>query len=170
MQTGPSTRKGAADGVLGLEAVSLILVAPTAVSAGLLVLRSHPAGPVLGLAPCLYTAYMLAQYVVGPGYLRHPGVFTFHLGLFILSELVAVRAWATVESRILPQVPRRREKLLGILLLLLAGFVLLRYLPGIVGSLSGEPIPADAREEPAMYWTIVLLDLALWVYRPLLRS
>lgn len=145
---------------LGLEAVSLVLVAPTALAAGLLVLRGHPAGPVIGLAPALYTAYMFVQYVVGPDYLRHPGVLTFHLGLFILSEIVAVRAWVASDSAGLPE-PRRRQRTVGILLLLLAAFVLLRYVPGIVGSFSGEPIPADAREDPAMYWSILLMDVGI---------
>lgn len=148
---------------LGLEAVSLILVAPTAVSAGLLVLRGHPAGPVLGLAPSLYAVYMLAQYVVGPDYLRYPGVLTFHMGLFILSELVAVRAWIATDAATIPELPRRRQKLLGTLLLLLAGFVLFRYLPGLVGSFDGEPIPVDSREDPAMYWSIFLLDVGIVV-------
>lgn len=146
---------------LGLEAVSLILVAPASLTAGLLVLRGHPAGPVLGLAPSLYTAYMLVQYVVGPGYLRYPEILTFHLGLFILAEVVAVRAWGVTGASALARLPRRRERTLGIFLLLLAGFVLLRYVPGIVGSSSGEPIPAESREHPAMYWTIVLLDVGV---------
>ncbi|MDX1568564.1 MAG: hypothetical protein R3223_12230 [Longimicrobiales bacterium] len=148
---------------LGLEVASLVLVAPVSVAAGLLVLRGHPAGALLGLGPALYSAYMFVQYVVGPEYLEYPGVLTFHLGLFILAEVLAVRAWTAVDSGSLPSVSVRRERTLGFLLLVLAGFIVLRYLPGIVGSFTGEPLPADAREDPAMYWTIVLLDLGIVV-------
>lgn len=148
---------------LGLEVVSLVLVAPVSVTAGLLVLRGHPAGPVLGLAPALYAVYMFIQYLIGPDYLDYPGVLTFHLGLLVLAEILAVRAWTAVDAASLPSVSPRRERILGLLLLILAGFVVLRYLPGITGSFTGEPLPADAREDPAMYWTIVVLDMGIVV-------
>ncbi|MDD9205726.1 hypothetical protein PU560_04495 [Georgenia sp. 10Sc9-8] len=51
---------------LGLEAVTLVLVAPLAVVTGAMTLRGHRAGPLLALGPAAYAAYMLVQYVVGP--------------------------------------------------------------------------------------------------------
>lgn len=148
---------------LGLEAVSLVLVAPVSVAAGVLVLRGHRAGPVLALAPALYAAYMLVQYVVGPDYLRFPGVLPFHLCLFVLAELVAAGAWAASGTGALPGTSRGRERALGVVLLVVAAFVTMRYLPGLAGSASGDPIPSDAREQPAMYWSILLMDMGVVV-------
>src|SRR4051812_39443774 len=58
---------------VGLDAVSLGIVAPLALAAAALVRRGHVAGPALALPIGLYTAYMLLQYVLGPEYLRRPG-------------------------------------------------------------------------------------------------
>ena len=149
---------------LGLEAVSLLVAAPLAVAAGALALRRHPAAPVLALAPALYSVYMLAQYVVGPDYVRLSRAVPFHLGLFVLAEVMAVRAWRTTDPELLA---RRgspsRDLLLAAALLLLSLFVFLRYLPALTGAWSGEPIPAEARDDPAMFWTIFLLDLGVAV-------
>src|SRR3954453_20408866 len=54
------------DQTIGLDAVSLCLVAPLALVAAALVRRGRAAGPALALPVGLYTAYMLAQYVLGP--------------------------------------------------------------------------------------------------------
>ena len=52
----------------------------------------------------------------------------------------------------------------------MAGFVFLRYLPGLVGSITTEPLPAEAASDPAMYWLIVLLDLGVFVPAALLTA
>ena len=49
---------------IGLEAVSLFLVAPLCIFAGVLLVRGHAAGPVLALGPAAYTAYLFLQYVI----------------------------------------------------------------------------------------------------------
>jgi hypothetical protein len=44
--------------LVGLDAVSLALVAPLAALAGVLTLRGHALGPVLALGPATYVAYL----------------------------------------------------------------------------------------------------------------
>ena len=57
---------------IGLDAVSLIFVAPLSVYAGILVLRGRSSGFVLALGPAVYTMYMSVQYVIGPGVPGYP--------------------------------------------------------------------------------------------------
>ena len=82
--------------MIGLDAVSLLVVAPLALIAGLLVRRGHVAGPALAIGIGAYTAYMLVQYILGPDYLRLPGdsqaLFPLYLALFVLGWAVALAA------------------------------------------------------------------------------
>ena len=57
--------------MIGLEVVTVALVAPLALAAGLLALRGHRAAPFLGFGPAAYTAYMFVQYVLGPEYAEY---------------------------------------------------------------------------------------------------
>lgn len=148
---------------IGLEAFSLAVVAPMCLVAAVLVHRTKPAGAVLALAPALYAAYMLVQYVVGPGYERYPPVLLFHLGLFVLSGLVATRAWASIEIGNLPPASARLRRRRSTVVLGLAGFVVLRYLPALVGSLGREPLTGEFAEEPGFFWSILLMDLGIVV-------
>jgi len=148
---------------VGLEAVSLVLVAPLCVVAGILCLRRHPAAAVFALGPSLYVAYVLPQYVVGPDYLAFRRIVLVHLVLFVLGWILAVRAWTTCDPAELRRATRGREAVIGGALLLLAAFVVVRYLPGLVGAWSGEPIPPESRDDPAMFWTIFLLDVGVVV-------
>jgi hypothetical protein len=51
---------------IGLDAVSLFVVAPLALLAVVLVVRGHVAGPALALGIGAYTSYMFVQYILGP--------------------------------------------------------------------------------------------------------
>jgi GNAT superfamily N-acetyltransferase len=146
--------------LLGLEAVSLLLVAPLCVVAGILALRRHPAAPVLGIGPATYATYMLAQYVVGPGYLRYPRVLPFHLALFVLGVVTTALAWSAADPPVRSGRSARRWSWLAAGL---AAFVFSRYVPMLAGSWSGHALAAESTREPAMFWSIVLLDLGLVV-------
>jgi hypothetical protein len=149
--------------LLGLDAVSLLLVAPLCVLAGVLALRGNPAGPVLALGPATYTAYMFVQYVVGPQYLGAPRILALHLGLFILSVVVTAKAWSAVVPARLPAMSPSRSRRRGVIALGLAAFVVSRYVPVLLGSWSGEPIAAEFRAAPSFFWTILLMDLGIVV-------
>jgi hypothetical protein len=53
---------------IGLDAASLLVVAPLATAAALLVRRGHVADKALALGIGAYTSYMVLQYAVGPQY------------------------------------------------------------------------------------------------------
>ena len=59
--------------LLGLELVTTFVVVPVLVCAGVLALRGNPAAPLVAVGPAAYTAYMFAQYVLGPSLCRAVG-------------------------------------------------------------------------------------------------
>jgi len=148
---------------IGLEAVSLLLVAPLCILAGLLTIRGHAAGPLVAFGPAAYTAYMFLQYVVGPEYRYYPAVLPLHLVLFVLGGGIAVAAWTMVDRERLPQMTQRSERRYGVLLVALAAFIVSRYLPALFAGLRGDPLPAEFRDDVSMYWSIFLLDLGIVV-------
>jgi hypothetical protein len=148
---------------IGLDAVSLLLVAPVSLAIGIMVQRGHPAVPYVGVALGAYTAYMFVQYLVGPSYLDYPRVLPLQLGLFVLGWAVALRAWITGRTgNDLPTLGKSARRH-AIALFAFAAFVLLRYVPVFAGVFTGDSIPADAVQDPAMFWTIVLMDLGIFV-------
>lgn len=151
---------------IGLDLVSLAVVAPITLAVAVLALRRHPAAPLLALGPAAFVVYMMVQYVLGPAYLRLPGnnerFFLFYLALFVLAGIVGIRAWSTIELERLPHVPRRRACLLGRVLLPLAGLVVFaRYVPALLDASSANPTAGDYRAGPTFFWTIALLDLGV---------
>jgi hypothetical protein len=151
---------------IGLDAVSLVVVAPLAVVIGILALHGRPAAPVLALAPATYTAYMFLQYVVGPEYLSRPGnserFFPLFVVLFALGSAVAVRAWSRIELARLPALSERRLRLVGGVLLPLGALVAFsRYVPALADAMSVSPSDGGYLAGPTFFWTIAMLDLGL---------
>jgi hypothetical protein len=149
---------------IGLDAVTLILVAPAAAAIGMLALRRHPAAPVLALGPAAYSVYMLVQYVLGPDYQQRAGnnerFFLVYLALYVLAGAVGLRAWNAIEPERLPPVPQAR--LLGRVLLPLAGLlVFARYLPLLLDATRSRSLGSDYTAGPTFFWTIALLDLGV---------
>lgn len=141
---------------LGLEAVSLVLVAPLAALAGMLALRGHRRAPILAIGPAGYAAYMLVQYVVGPQYPTYQPSIALHMGLLILSLILLARAWSSADDGALPGVSRGW----AIAAFGLAGFVLSRWMGVFSGMFTAEPVPAAA-PDITMYWSIFLLDIGV---------
>jgi len=151
--------------LIGLDAVSLALVAPLAAAAAVLTLRGHALGPVLGLGPAAYTAYMIPQYVLGPDYLAIEGdnerLFPLMLALFVLGNVGTVVCFALSDLGRLP-VSGRVERLVGrVLLPIAAVLVFVRYPGGLADWMSSEPSDAGYLAGPAFGWTIALLDLGV---------
>jgi hypothetical protein len=149
--------------LVGLEVITVVLVAPLCALAGALLRRGRRAGAVLALGPAAYTAYMLVQYLVGPGYEHYPPVLVFHLGLFVLSGVVVARAWSAFGSTDLPPMTPRARRARSWVLLGLGAFVTSRYLPALVGSVGEEALSQEFAAEPAFFWTILLMDLGIVV-------
>ncbi|HEY5854112.1 MAG TPA: hypothetical protein VIW24_08695 [Aldersonia sp.] len=149
--------------LIGLEIVTVAMVAPLSLAAGILASRGHRAAAVLAFGPAAYTAYMFVQYVLGPEYAEYGPVIVFQLALFACGALLAVWAWQLIDDDSLPAISRRRARVYGIVLLALAAFVISRYLGAISGSLRDGPIPEEFAEARTFYWSIVLLDLGVVV-------
>ena len=97
--------------LIGLDTVTLFVVVPMALVVAVMAVRRHPSASVMAIAPGLFVAYMLPQYVVGPDYLNLPGnnqrFFLLHLSLFVLGVAVAVIGWVTIDHDRLPDVSGR---------------------------------------------------------------
>lgn len=147
---------------IGLDAANLVVVAPLAIVVGWLALSGHRAAPLLALGPTTYVAYMFVQYLAGPDHLNYPPVLLLQLVIFISSWLLTYWAWNLVRQSDRPiptPQPAHSVPAAG----LMAAFVALRYLPGLIGSITNEPLAAEVAADPAMYWLIFLMDLGIFV-------
>jgi hypothetical protein len=149
--------------LLGLELVTIFLVVPWTVCAGVLALRDHPAAPYVAFGPAAYSAYMLVQYVLGPEYVDYSLVVMFHVAMTTLSGGLTLWSWSATRAAPVPVLSPRRERAYGAVLLGMAGFVLLRYAPVFAGAVTGAPLPAEFADAATFYWSIVLLDLGVVV-------
>jgi len=151
---------------IGLDAVSLLIVAPLAVFAGGLVLRGRAAGSVLGLGPAAYAMYMMPQYIIGPDYLGLPGnnenFFALHFGLFVAAAATFGLAWTAIRPAELPQFGQgRRRGAVAFLLLFPVFLVFALYLPGFSDALSAAPERREYLDNPTAFWIVAFLDLAV---------
>ena len=152
---------------IGLDAVSLLIVAPLALFAALLVSRRIVAGAALALGIGAYTAYMFVQYILGPEYERLPGnnelLFPLYVALFAGGWLVALAAWNVIEVERLPH-SIKRDRLIGRIVLPLLAFVAFsRYLPGLIDWMSSDPEDAGYLAGPTFSWAIAMLDLGIFL-------
>ncbi|WP_206510402.1 hypothetical protein C5142_22980 [Rhodococcus sp. BGS-1C] len=145
--------------LIGLELVTLVLVTPLSIAAGVLALRGHRAAGPLAFGPAAYTAYMFVQYVLGPEYATFNSVVLFDLGIFALSAVLTVWAWTITDTASMPDMTPTRQRVYGVVLLALAAFILSRYL----GPIFGGAMPAEFADARTFFWSIVLLDLGLVV-------
>ena len=145
--------------LIGLEIVTLILVTPLSIAAGVLALRGHRAAGPMAFGPAAYTAYMFVQYVLGPEYATFNAVVLFDLGVFALSVVLAFWAWTITDAASMPDTTPTRRRIYGVVLLALAAFIVSRYL----GPIFGGAMPAEFADARTFFWSIVLLDLGLVV-------
>jgi hypothetical protein len=152
---------------IGLDAVSLFVVAPLCAVAAVCTVRGQRAGPALGLAIGAYTAYMFVQYVLGPDYAHLPGnnerIFPLALVLFSAGCFVALAAWTSIDVERLPR-SRTRERRLARLVLPLLGFLaFVRYVPALADAMSASPEQLGYLAGPSFFWAIALLDLGIFL-------
>ena len=152
---------------IGLDAVSLFLVAPLCVLAAIRASRAQVAGPVLALGIGAYTSYMFVQYIVGPDYADLPGnnerLFPLCLLLFAAGWIVGLAAWQAIDVERVPM-SRRRERLIGrIILPVLAFLAFFRYVPALVDWMSARPEDKGYLAGPSFAWVIAMLDLGIFL-------
>jgi hypothetical protein len=152
---------------IGLDAVALLLAAPIAVAAAVLVARRRIAGAVIAFAPAAFAAYMMPQYIVGPDYIGLPGnnerAIPFHLAVMVLAIAVMIIAWRNIGSDALPPDTARSDHRRSWVLIALAVFTAIgRWVPGFVDALSNTP-SVTYLDNPTAFWLVGVLDLGLIV-------
>jgi hypothetical protein len=154
------------DQFIGGEIVSLFVVAPLALAAGVLWLRGHRLAPVLAFAPAIYTLYLMATLVFGADYAHLPGnqeqFFPLHWLLLLLSWAIVAGAWSAIRpSELILPSDRLRRATVGVLLLVGLIFALL-WGRQVAAVIAGEPV-AGYPEAATLFWMIRVFDLALFV-------
>ena len=153
--------------LIGLDAVSLFVVAPLSLFAAALVHRRHVAGPALALGIGAYTSYMFVQYVLGPDYGSIAGnnerLFPLALALFAGGWIVALAAWTSIDATRLPR-SARHDRLVGRYLLPVLGLLAFaRYVPSLADWMSASPQDEGYLAGPSFGWAIALLDLGVFL-------
>jgi hypothetical protein len=158
---------GAINQVRGGDAAALLLVAPLALLAGVLTLRGRLSGPVLGIGPAFFVAYIYSQLAVGAEFLRYEGnteqFFLLYLGLFVLGWMGAVGCWASIDLDRIPGTSRRFDRfLIGFLWVACLFLVVGLHLPNLLAVWQGSPTE-EYLADPALFWIVKLMDLGIIV-------
>jgi hypothetical protein len=154
--------------IVGGDAAALFVVVPVTVAVAAYALRGHPAAPVLALAPSIFVVYTYTQLIVGNEYLRLPGnverFFPLLLGVFILASAIALRSWNSVAADRLPPTSERADRVAGVLLLVIAAFVVLGlHLPTYLDAMRDHPAAVQYLSSPTPFWLVKLMDLGIVV-------
>jgi hypothetical protein len=154
------------DQIRGSDLAALGVVAPLCVWIAKLARDGHPAAPVLALAPAGFSVYIWTQLLLGNEFGRLPGNVEWFSPLLLavvgLGVAVAVRATRALRSR--PPLPwsRRQERATGVLLLVVAGFVVVGiHLRDLVDALQDHPVGVALLTTPNAFWVVKAMDLGL---------
>jgi hypothetical protein len=160
------TSSSGLDQLRGSDVTGLVLVAPFCVWVGRLARRGHPAAPVLALAPAVFTVYIWTQLLLGNEFGRIPGNVEWFspLLLAVMGTGVAIAVCATRALR--AQAPlgwsRRLERATGVLLLVVAGFVVVGiHLSTLIDALRAQPVGEGVLSTPNAFWVIKAMDLGV---------
>ena len=99
-----------------------------------------------GLAPTGYlvsTANNMARY----------------LSMYLLGGAIAVRAWAAIDPERLAPMSRHADRTFGAILIGLGALLTLRYLPGLIDIIGGEPTLPEYLANPTSCFLITTMDL-----------
>lgn len=153
--------------LVGSDLAALLVAAPLAVLAAVLVTRGHRAGPLLATGVGVYAAYTYAQVIIGQEYLRLPGnvelFFPLLLAIFVLGEALVVLGWRQTGAG-LPTPSRLLERLTGWVLIVLAVFLVLAlHLPTMLTAWSDPWSMTEYASAPTPFWLVKLMDLGIVV-------
>ncbi|GAA2688022.1 hypothetical protein [Actinoplanes palleronii] len=154
--------------IIGGDAAALTVVAPVTISIGVLAARGHPAAPALALAPSIFVAYTYTQLILGNEFLRWPGnverFFPLLLTVFLLAVSLALRAWRDMPGAGLPAPSGRADRTAGILLLVIAAFVVVGlHLPSYLDAMRDRPAGVQYLSSPTAFWLVKFMDLGIVV-------
>ena len=154
--------------VRGGDLAAIAVVVPICMMVGWLAWRGHPAAPVLALAPAMFAMYTYSQLILGNEYLRLPGnierFFPLLLAMFLLAAAVVLRCWRLTEVERLPVSSRRLEQGSGMLLVIVAAFIVLGlHLPNFIDALRDHPTGTAYLSTPTAFWVVKFYDLGIVV-------
>lgn len=147
---------------IGLDAAGLLVVAPACLFAAVLAWRGNRIAPILTVCLGSYVAYMFVQYLIGPQFDYYPATLLLHLGLFTSGWLLAIYGWNT-SRRNVDETSTPLSSRHAVFAAIIAGFVALRYVPGLVGSVTEDAVPDEVSGDLTMYWLIVVSDLGVFI-------
>ncbi len=152
--------------LIGGEIVSLIVVAPLSVAAGILWMCGRRIAPALALAPSLYALYTYTTEIFGAEYGRYPGnnerFLPLHLGMMALGVSIAVNAWSALDEGQLPM-PRRPLRLTAAAALFVpSALFALMWIQQLAAFVGRERSQAYL-EDPRLWWLIKALDFGLLI-------
>ncbi|CAA9549189.1 MAG: hypothetical protein AVDCRST_MAG70-776 [uncultured Thermomicrobiales bacterium] len=151
---------------IGGEVVSLGVVAPAAIAAGVLWLRGHRLAPALALGPALYAVYTYTTVVIGQEYARYDGnverFFPLYAGLVAGGAAIAVAAWSRLGETQVPTPSDRLRRTVAGIFLGLGSFFALAWAAQIRLVVIGQPT-AEYQEGPTIFWVIKLLDVGFLI-------
>ena len=146
----------------GAHIAELVLVVPAMLGAGWLWQRRHHLAPVLAFGAAAYALYVSVQFVLFPDYTLYAGnnerFFPLFLPIVILAWVVAVRAWAALDSGT-SSPPRWLARTFTIVVLATNGLIGLTWTAQVLGIAAGGTLPPGYAEAPAGFWLIRLVDL-----------
>lgn len=146
---------------IGGEIVSLGVVAPVAIAAGVLWLRDHPLAPALALAPALYAIYTYASVVFAQEYTRFDGnaerFFPLYTALAGGGAAIAISAWSRLGRQQIAVPSVRLRRTLGGILIGAGLLIGLAWAQQIRLVISGQPM-AEYLDGPSLFWFIKFAD------------
>jgi len=150
----------------GADAVSLLLVVPTAFIAAVLWRARHRLAAPLALGVGLVTLYYAVAETLGGDYVRYPGnserFFLLFLALIILSWIIAARAWSSLD-REPPRPGFWLRRTFAVLTIVVGGFLGLAWTAQLLPmALTGFAGP-EYLDSPSAFWTIRIVDLGFIV-------
>jgi hypothetical protein len=152
--------------IVGTDLTVVVLVAPLCVWIGRLAWQAHPAAPVLALAPAVFTIYVWTQLLLGNEFGRLPGNVEWFAPLLLavvgVGVAVAVRASSALRHSAVPPWGRRLERATGVLLLVVASFVVVGiHLPSLIDALRENPSGYAVLSTPNAFWVVKAWDLGV---------
>ncbi|MEJ7763801.1 MAG: hypothetical protein WKF80_13500, partial [Thermomicrobiales bacterium] len=151
---------------VGGEVVSLGVVAPAAIAAGVLWLRGHRLAPALALGPALSAVYTYTTAVLGQEYARYPGnverFFPLYAGLVTGGAAIAAYAWSRLGETEAPIPSDGLRRTVAGIFLGLGGFFALAWTAQIRLVVTGNPT-AEYEEGPTLFWLIKFLDFSFMI-------
>jgi hypothetical protein len=105
--------------------------------------------------------------VIGPEYARLAGnnerFLPFHLALFVLAAVLLVGSLTIAGTPALPPYSRRSDRRRAWVLIGVAAFILVRWLPGVSGLVTASSPESGYVDNPTAYLLIAWLDLGIVV-------